>query len=228
MYAVILAAGRGTRMGELSENMSKTMVPIAGKPKLAYTIDQLPEEVTDVVIVIGYLSNTIREYFGDIYKDKNIYYVEQAKLNGTDGALRVCEEVLQGQEKFLVLNGDDLYIKKDLERMLRYSWAVLAYYSYDAKKFGIIAVDENDNFEEIWEKSDKHSEGLIQCGAFMVGKEYFDSKPIAISDTEYGLPHTLLNLYEKHPMRVVHTDFWQPVGTPEQLKQAEKNIKEFL
>jgi len=153
--------------------------------------------------------------------------VSYQTLDGTDGALRVCKDVLASEERFLVLNGDDLYIKRDLQRMLRYNWAILAYYSYEAKLFGIIAVDEQDNFEEIWEKSDRHSEGLVQCGAFMVGKEFFNSTPVRSSETEFGLPHTLLSLYSTHPLRVVHTDNWLPVGTPEQLQTAVEKIKEF-
>jgi len=227
MYAVLLAAGKGSRMGALSESTSKTMIEIHGKPKLAYTIEQLPDEITHVVIVVGHFKEHIKDYFKETYDGKEILYIEQTILNGTDGALRVCESVLQGQEKFLVLNGDDLYIKQDLARMMRYTWAVLAYYSYDAKKFGIISIDDNDNFEGLMEKSEHHSEGLIQCGAFVLGFDFFSSTPVAVSGTEFGLPHTILSMYKSHPTRVIHTDNWLPVGTPEQLEEAIDKISEF-
>ena len=45
---------------------------------------------------------------------------------------------------------------------------------------------------------------------------------------EHALPHTLLAMYENHPARVIHAQDWQPVGTPEQLIEAEGRITEFI
>lgn len=227
MYAVILAAGRGSRMKDLTNETSKVMLEIDGKPKLAYTIEQLPDEITDVIIVVGYKRETIIDFFGSTYADKVIHYAEQEVLNGTDGAVRAAQSLLVDQEKFLVLSGDDLFLKRDLQRMLRYSYAMLVHYSYDAKNFGIVYVDDNDHIDGLKEKSDKHSEGLIFTGACMLGQEYFQADPVEISETEYGLPHTLLSMYENHPARAVHTDAWLPVGTPDQLNIAIQHIKQF-
>ncbi len=228
MFAVILAAGRGKRMGDLAADCSKTMLPINGKPKLAYTIESLPDQIETVILIVNYCSGQIKEYFGENYANRKIVYRDQEVLNGTDGALRTAKDLLHDQDKFIVLNGDDMYRKRDLERMLRYDRSTLACYSYDAKKFGIISVDDSDNFEGIMEKSDNHTEGLAGSGAFVLGKEYFEFKPVAISDTEFGLPHTVLSMYEKYPVKVVHTDHWQAVGTPEQYEEAQEIISKFL
>jgi len=67
MQCVILVAGRGTRMGKLTDSCPKPMLPIKGKPKLVYTLENLPEEIDEVILVIGYLGEQIRNFFGDEY-----------------------------------------------------------------------------------------------------------------------------------------------------------------
>ena len=227
MFAVILVAGRETRMGDLTLDTPKPMLELVGKPKLAHSIEQLPDAITDVVLVIGYLGNIISDHFGSTYAGKNIHYVKQTILNGTDGAIRVCEQVLKGQEKFLVLNGDDMYHKDDLQRMLKYPYALLAEYSYEAKAFALVSIDEEDNLESLIEKSDKHSEGLVNTGAYMLGQDYFKTTPVWGTETETWLPHTLLSMKDKYPARVVHATAWMPIGNPEQYESAKRNLTQF-
>ncbi len=78
MQAVILAAGRGTRMGALTEHTPKPMLLVNGRPVLEYIFDSLPEEIDEVIIVVGYLGSVIQKHFGGFYKGKKILYVEQS------------------------------------------------------------------------------------------------------------------------------------------------------
>src|ERR1700689_506521 len=109
MQTVILAAGRGTRMGALTESTPKPLLEVAGKTLLEHKLDMLPYDVDEVIIIVGYLGGEIQKRFGGTYKDKHIFYVEQEKLDGTAGALWQARSVLEGQ--FLVMMGDDLYAK---------------------------------------------------------------------------------------------------------------------
>ncbi|KKQ79283.1 MAG: hypothetical protein UT03_C0063G0001, partial [Candidatus Moranbacteria bacterium GW2011_GWD2_38_7] len=65
MQIVILAAGRGTRMKDLTDNVPKPMLQINGKPILAYKLEALPEEIDEVIFVVGYFGNQIQQYFGE-------------------------------------------------------------------------------------------------------------------------------------------------------------------
>lgn len=123
MQCVILAAGRGVRMGELTDRVPKPMLTIQGKPKLAHTIEQLPQEVSEVILVIGYLGDQIRSFFGEEYDGRKIRYVEQPEFNGTGGAVDLVKNMVNG--KFLVVMGDDLYLKRDLEKLLQKIWQYL-------------------------------------------------------------------------------------------------------
>ena len=228
MYAVILAAGKGTRMSDLTKETPKPLINIQNRPIVSYTIDNLPDEITDIIFVVGYLKEQFQNTFGNTHNGMNIHYVVQENINGTDGALRMAKTLLQGEERFMVVMGDDLYMSQDLKKLIKYPYALLVDYSFDAKNFGLISIDDSDNFDGIIEKSDKHSEGLVSTAAYVLGQEYFDAEPVAISDTEFGLPQTLLGLYKTHPVRVVHALGWQPVGNPEQLKTANERISEFI
>lgn len=228
MYAVILAGGKGTRMGDLTKETPKPLVKIQDKPIMQYTLDNLPSAITDVVIIVGYLGEQIKEYFGDTYEGKSIQYVAQGEQKGTDHALRTAEHILKEEERFLVLMGDDLYKPQDLQKLIRYPYSLLAYYSFAAKNFGLVGVDENDNFESIIEKSPNHSEGLVNAAAYVLGKEYFEKESVKLDDGEHALPHTLLAMYNEYPARVVHALDWQPVGNPDQLTEATERITEFI
>jgi len=60
MQAIILAAGRGTRMGELTNDLPKPLLKISGRPILEYTLANLPREIDEVILVIGYHGHKIK------------------------------------------------------------------------------------------------------------------------------------------------------------------------
>ena len=227
MDCVILAAGRGTRMGDLTKDCPKPMLPIKGKPKLAYTIEQLPDAITNVVIVVGYLKEQITEFFGDRYSGRTIQYVVQKDLSGTAMALHLAKDYLG--EKFLVINGDDLYKKEDLEELLKHDWAVLAYETDDIENYGYMECDDEGNLIAIVEAPHDHKHGMANINAFVLKKDFFTFPLFSkgSDSAEMGLPQTLMQQIKKISLRVVRTKLWHPVGTPEDLQKAEDIIDQF-
>src|SRR3989344_2665566 len=110
MQAVILAAGLGTRMGELTKRTPKPLLKIGDQNLLERNLENLPPEIKEVVLVIGYLGGQIRKHFGNKWRGRTIRYVEQKEPKGTAHALFICQELLE--DRFLVLMGDDLYAQK--------------------------------------------------------------------------------------------------------------------
>src|SRR3989338_9615982 len=86
MQAVILAAGRGTRMEELTTAVPKPMLLVDGKTLLEHKLDALPDEIQEVVIIVGHLSDVIKMHYTSTYRGRTLTYVEQTELNGTAGA----------------------------------------------------------------------------------------------------------------------------------------------
>ena len=104
MQLVILAGGKGTRLG--LTDIPKPMVKIAGKPLLEYQIELAKRYgITEIFILSGYLSEVIVDYFGDGAKwGVKIHHVVEPKPLGTAGALKLLEGKLTG--RFLVFYGD--------------------------------------------------------------------------------------------------------------------------
>lgn len=119
MKAVILAAGRGTRMGALTAETPKPMVLVQGKPILETIVTGLAEAagIRDFFIIIGYQGSVIRNHFGDGSKwGVRITYGEQVVQDGTGKAPELAREWV-GSDPFLLTYGDILVDASDYKRL---------------------------------------------------------------------------------------------------------------
>jgi NDP-sugar pyrophosphorylase family protein len=110
MKAVILAAGKGTRMGELTATVPKPMKEIGNKPILAHIVEGLRDEagIREIFIITGWCGHVIRDYFGDGSRlNVSVSYGEQVVQDGTGKAPELAKEWIGG-EKFLLMYGDIL------------------------------------------------------------------------------------------------------------------------
>lgn len=128
MKTVIMAGGRGTRIVSVANDVPKPMINICGKPILEYQIDNLKAcGLTDIILVIGYLGEKIKDYFGDGSRFGVCieYFIEDHPL-GTAGALFKMPQLT---EDFLLLCGD-VIIDVDFNRFIAFhkekkAWASL-------------------------------------------------------------------------------------------------------
>ena len=128
MKVVIMAGGKGTRIASVRSDVPKPMISICGKPILEYQIENLKTcGLTDIILVIGYLGDKIKEYFGDGSKfGVNIEYFMEDHPLGTAGALFKMPQLT---EDFLLLCGD-IIIDVDFNRFIAFhkekkAWASL-------------------------------------------------------------------------------------------------------
>jgi NDP-sugar pyrophosphorylase family protein len=137
MKAVILAAGKGTRMGELTANLPKPMVLVEGKPVLEHIVAGLRDEagIRDFFIITGWCGNVIRDHFGDgaAWKVK-IHYGDQVVQDGTGKAPELAQAWIGG-DRFLLTYGDIL-----LRPPTDYALLVRAF-----KEDGVIAVKDGED-----------------------------------------------------------------------------------
>ena len=128
MKTVIMAGGRGTRIASVANDVPKPMLSICGKPILEHQIDNLKAcGLTDIILVIGYLGEKIKDYFGDGSRFGVCieYFIEDHPL-GTAGALFKMPQLT---EDFLLLCGD-VIIDVDFNRFIAFhkekkAWASL-------------------------------------------------------------------------------------------------------
>lgn len=224
MKAIILAAGKGTRLRPITYNKPKPLVKVNGEPILEHTFKELPDEIDEVILVVGYLKEQIVDYFGNSHKGKKITYIEQKELKGTMNALFLCKKMLKNGEKFLVLNGDDLYKKGDLEKLIKEELAILVKETDEPEKFGIVTRDNKGTVSDIKERPKGLKKALANTGAFVLDARIFNYKPVKITETEYGLPQTVVKMARDYPVKIVKASFWMPVGYPKHIKQANNKL----
>jgi len=221
MQAVILAAGRGLRLKPLTDTTPKPIIKVGNKPIIDHTLASLPDSVSEIFIVIGHLGSRIENHVGHKYQGKSIKYVEQAELTGTGSALHLLRDQLH--DRFLVVNGDDLYSKDDLAQLCEQSPAMLAFETKGPAP-SAIKVNNEDQMTGIRSNPDKNEAILRNTGAYCLDERFFDYPlhKITVHDKiEYSLPHTFLNLAKDIPVQIIRAAKWKPIGTHEELAQAQ-------
>lgn len=222
--AIILCAGRGTRMGKLTENCPKPLLVLStGETLLENKLHSLPSTITKIILVVGYLGEMIQKQIGSSYEGKEVIYVMQdiEKVYGTGAALELCKDYLQKEESVLVLMGDDIYNKEDLEKLCHYENAILLDYRGE-EKFNAtwqVAVEDN-KLVTFYEKVPPINlcTGIINTAAYVLSSKYFNIKPVTGADGEIQIPPTISVLVKNGIVfNAVKASYWKQVTSPEDL-----------
>ena len=222
MQAVILAAGLGSRMGELTRDTPKPMLKIGDMSLLERNLQSLPEKITEVVVVIGHLGEKIRNYLGNKWQGRDVRYVEQKELKGTAQALFLCQHLLQ--DRFLVIMGDDLYNGEDLKEMISHPLAVLVWEKKNDEgknsQAGVVKVNEQFELLDIIERQPTPKASLVNCGAYVLNPDFFKYPLVSAGEpaNEFGLPQTMMQMVKKGAkFFVVKARWWHKVADPSDL-----------
>ena len=224
MQAVILAAGKGTRMYPLAVDKPKPLIEVANKPVLEHNLEQMLGLVEEVVIIVGYKKDMIINRFGNNYKGIKITYVVQEEQLGTGHAVLMAKEFVN--EKFLVLNGDDLFSRKDMGNISKYENCILIKYKRDASAFGAVVI-ENGKVKDIVEKSKEFVSNLVNTGMYCFSPQVFailkEVKPSVRG--EYELTDAVKVLAKQGKMHAEEVKgYWIPVGYPWHILEATEEL----
>ncbi len=219
MQCVILAAGKGTRLRPLTEQCPKPLVHVGGKPLLDHIIDVLPSAVDELIIVIGYLGDQIKAYYGSEYQGKKVTYIEQVEQNGTARALWLCKDLLKG--RFLFMFADDIHGKHDIARVTSYSRGMLTMTTDTPERFGIVVRNPDGTLAEMIEKPTHPPSNLASTGVMVLDTHVFEFEPQQPVNGEYYLTEVIERYAQKYPIAVVEEQLWIPIGYPEDIARAE-------
>ena len=156
--AVLLAAGRGTRMRELTADLPKPMIKVRGKPILLHIVEGLQAAgIKDFLIIVGYHGDAVRDYFGDgSCFGLQIRYATQVVQDGTGRVVDLAQEFV-GQSPFLLSYGDILVDPANYKSIVDLADDVEAIVSVkqneDVSKGGAVFVNERMEVIDIREKS---------------------------------------------------------------------------
>ena len=182
--AILLAAGQGVRLRPLTQTVPKCMVPVAGKPLLEHNVEWLKKYgVTDLVINLHYLPESVVSYFGDGGRwGVRITYSREAELLGTAGAVKKVRDIFDGP--FFVWYGDNLSTCR-LDRLwamhtARGGVATIALHEReDPTQSGIVGMDEDDRITRFLEKPrpDQIFSHWVSAGIIALDPRVLDSIP---------------------------------------------------
>ena len=124
MKAVILAAGMGTRLGELTKDTPKSLLEINGRTLLERSLRNISANgIKEVIIVVGFMGDKIQEKIGNQFEGMNITYVQSKKYDSTGSmhSLYQIKDELSANEGIIVLESDLLYEKKAIKTLIESS-----------------------------------------------------------------------------------------------------------
>lgn len=228
MDAVLLCAGLGTRLRPHTLTTPKPLLPVQGRPILDWTLGALPGSVDRVIVVVHYLAEQIIEYLAGQKHFSQWAAVPQGEPRGTGDALRRCRDQIRS-DRFLVLNGDDLFGAADLADLAMFPAGLLVARVDEPRKFGIAFLNPDGTLEKLVEKPNLEGPQLANTGAYLFPKEVFDIDLRLSPRGEYEITDYVSTLAGRQPFHVVRSRFWYPIGAEEAWNQAQTlNLAQFL
>jgi len=209
MKAVILAAGRGTRMGQLTKQVPKALLVSNGKRLIESVIEALPNEVVEIIVVIGFGHQQMKSFLNDRFEGNKFRFVTQGELKGTYSALASVPFGILEEGPYCVLNCDDLYSSSDLQFLCEARMSMGVSRGGEASKFQI------SSSGHVALKDDDHQGcPVVSTGAYFLDINIRDIPAVQNNDDEYSLPQSLVRAIKLKAIRFNH---WKMRNLPQDL-----------
>lgn len=215
MDAIILAAGKGTRLRPYTEQTPKPLLPVQGRPILDWIVAALPP-VDRLVVVVNYLAEQIEAYLRSQPHVRHWATVRQAEPRGTGDALMACRGQV-ASDRVMVLNGDDLIGRADLAALAAVPAGILVHPVEKPDAFGIVFPHPDGTLKEIREKPrGLPAPQLANIGGYVFPKGVFDLTLPLSPRGEYEITDAVALLADRAPFHVVRANYWLPIGDVDQ------------
>ncbi|MCL9818286.1 UTP--glucose-1-phosphate uridylyltransferase AglF [Natronocalculus amylovorans] len=238
MEAVVLAAGKGTRLRPLTEDQPKGMVEVDDKPILTHCFEQVVELGADeLIVVVGYMKEEIIDHYGDEFEGTPITYAHQREQLGLAHALLTVEDNVDGD--FMLMLGDNIFDAnlQDVIRRHQEDRADAVFLTEkvpweEASRYGVCNTNAYGEITEVVEKPDKPESNLVMTGFYTFTPAIFHAcKLVQPSDRgEYELSEAVdLLIRSGRTIDALRLDGWRiDIGYPEDRKEAERRLQEIL
>jgi mannose-1-phosphate guanylyltransferase len=225
--AFLLAAGRGTRMGEVGERTPKCLLEVGGKPLLGRWFDALARAgVTSVLVNTHHLADQVRGYVASIEPPLEVVIAHEPELLGSGGTLGAhCGFVPDGDD-FLVVYADnastvDLALLTEAHRQDTVATLGLFRVS-DPENRGVVELDGDGWVRSFVEKPERPRSNLAWAGLLVGGPALFDAVPEPVP---CDLGHDVLPALVGRMRGVVVDGYHADVGTPERYRCVQADFE---
>src|SRR6059058_712042 len=226
--AVVLAAGRGTRMRELTAQVPKPMIEVRGKPVLQHIIEGLRDAgIREFFVVVGYRADAVRNFFGDGSRHNiAIQYATQTVQDGTGRVVDLARDFI-GDRPFILSYGDILVDPVNYKHVADLADNVEAVITVtrgeDVSKGGAVFVNERMELVDLREKAKpgQATSPWYNAGIYAFRPSIFDftAKLKPSPRGEYELTDAIRELAQsgKKVQALELTGEWADVRDPETL-----------
>ncbi|MFA4937176.1 MAG: sugar phosphate nucleotidyltransferase [Patescibacteria group bacterium] len=232
--AVILAAGKGTRMKELSAEQPKHVIEVARRPFLFYLLDNLNQAgFKKLVVVVGYQKKIMVERLSN-WSGLPMEIVDQTKYvpSGHYGTLCPIQAVehLLAEESFVAVSGDNLYSSRDLGTMKtggEFNYVAGLVHDHP-EKYGVLIPDRDNYLQQIIEKPQTPVGNLINTGLYSFTPEIFSilSEVTLSKRNEYELTDAVNILAKQGKVKIKKlNDYWLDFTKPDDVVIVDQFIK---
>jgi glucose-1-phosphate thymidylyltransferase len=231
MHAIIPVAGIGTRLRPHTFTHPKVLLNVAGKPILGHIIDKvIAEGVTEATIVVGHMSDKIKEFVRAAYPDFPVEFAEQDMPLGLGHAIYTARNAL-GSEPVLIILGDTIF-DVDLRPVLQRPVSALGVKAVDdPRRFGV-AETSDGVITRIVEKPEHPVTNLAVVGLYHIVntplmRECLDAvvKRDIRTKGEYQLTDVLQMMIDRgERMETFHVEGWYDCGKPETLLSTNRAL----
>ena len=240
MRAMILAAGRGTRLRPLTDSIPKPLIEVAGRPMIAFPL-QLARDagIEEVVINLHHLGEQVRERLGDgSTYGVRISYSEEHPIQDTGGAIAAAREFLRG-DTFVVLNADtyaDVRLRDVItfhQRQQPATATLVVRPDPDAVRHDRIRLDAAHRMRRIFDQayggtdhtspSGELPTPFMYAGLLVLEPRIFNYMPAGVySLTRHVFPRLLAA--DEPLYGYVHEGYWRGLDTPDDLAAGRREI----
>jgi glucose-1-phosphate thymidylyltransferase len=236
MQAVVLAAGKGTRLQPLTDDKPKVLVEIKGTPLIEDVFDNLIDSgATELIVVVGYKAEQIIDRYGDEYRDVPITYTHQREQLGLAHAILQAEPHVDGD--FMLMLGDNVFrgnlgdvASRQHEDRADAAFLVEEVPYEEASRYGVLDTNEYGEVIEVVEKPDDPPSNLVMTGFYTFTPAIFHAcHLVQPSDRgEYELPDAIdLLIQSGRTIDAIQLDGCRiDVGYPEDRDRAEERLTE--
>lgn len=215
MQAVILAAGEGKRVGPLTRNRPKVMIPVANHPIIEYVIDALLKNgIRDIVVVVGYRKEQVIRFLNGL--EVHVEVVVQNNPLGTAHALQCAESKITGD--FLLLPGDNYIDPQSIAKIKDIPNAMLVKEHPNPSNFGVVLLN-NGLVTDIVEKPAHAPSFMVSTGIYSLKKNFFSwIQTTNITDS------ISMMIRSGEQIRAVPADDWQDAIFPWDLLKMNRRL----
>ena len=221
MQAVVLAAGKGTRMAKHYDG-PKQLLPVGGKPIIEHVLSTLPDIVTEIVLVVGGPhEDRLREYFEDGFNGLPVKFVVQKEQLGLAHAFKCAKKEISG--RWLGMIADDILGSEDLSNLVKRDIALLTHRVSSPENFGVLVADEQGNLKYSVEKPAEYISDQVWTGHMVMDERFFEIEIEPSARGEFETPDVWMKLIEDQRVviELVEAEIWLPINDKEQLEAAE-------